>query len=615
MILLVLIILLIGAAIVVPKFIPDSIKKKDQYNNEVGEKSLNFIKWIIRSVFVGLAIICFLMTSCLVIDSNKVGHLKRIYFGDEMPQGRIIAAPNQKGPQAKILAPGFHLIPFIAVTHDVEELPIVSIKAGQYGFLVAKDGKSMPPGQFIAPAWDSADNMIDAMKFMGYDFGDETPKGIKGPQLTVLPPGDYRINRYLFNIFGDDSTPVPAGYVAVIKSNVGDDYAGDPILPTGIDASNLSVPIVPKGYRGVWADVKTPGEYYINKKAYEVTMIDTRVQTWQYIGGYTRKWIDLTVDESGKIHQDAHEEIVPILEGSADAAVILRVDGWDVFQDSRVQVQVTPENAPFVVASVGGLKQVEDKIITPNYRSILRNVVAQVVTVTEPLLDADGNTVFEKVFVDGKEVKGAKGEPKMHTVTRPRQVLDLLYHRQEIEQEVLKKLIPTGRMAGLTIQWVRFGDPSVPPSLLIPGKRKQLAESLMATYKQEKLAQGERVETEKEKARADQQAELMKSEIGIKVADNKALAREKEGLGQQKYLEAVAKGQLAQAMVLGKDKAFELAYVKEVLAAASKNPQMIKVPSVLVMGSGSSLEGAAAILGANNITMGLKPMTNAKAKQ
>jgi len=128
----------------------------------------------------------------------------------------------------------------------------------------------------------------------------------------------------------------------------------------------------------------------------------------------------------------------------------------------------------------------------------------------------------------------------------------------------------------------------------------------MATYKQEKNAQEERVESEKARARADQQGELMKSEIGIKVADNNAMAREKEGLGEKKYMEALAKGQEAQAMVLGKDKTFELAYVKAVLEAAEKNPDMIKVPTTLVMGGeGSGLAGAAAILGANNISMGL----------
>jgi hypothetical protein len=174
-----------------------------------------------------------------------------------------------------------------------------------------------------------------------------------------------------------------------------------------------------------------------------------------------------------------------------------------------------------------------------------------------------------------------------------------------LEKAVAAKLIPAGAQAGLTVQWVRFGDPAVPPSLLIPGKRKQLAEALMATYRTEKTAQIERVETEKERSRADQQQRLMKSEIGIKVANNEALAREKLGKGEEKYLKAVARGQLAQANVLGKEKAFELAYVKEVLSAAKENPDLVKMPNILVTGQGG-LEGAAAILGASSLTMGIK---------
>jgi len=600
MILLFLIVIFLLIGVIGPRFVKDT----KNYNDEV--KSMGLVRWAIRGVSFVIVIACFLLTSCLVIDSDSVGHLKRIYFGSQMPQGRIIADTNEMGPQAKILPPGFHLIPLIRVTHDIEELPILKIEQGKYGFLVARDGNAMPEGQFIAPAWDSANDMIDATKFMGYDVDGGEVKGVKGPQLTVLPPGDYRVNRYLFEIYEGESTPVPAGHVAVIKSNVGEDYKGAAILPTGIDASKLSVPIVPKGYRGVWKEVFNPGEYYLNTKAYDITIVDTRVQTWKYLGGYTRKWIDLTVGDDGKIKQEPHEENVPMPEDAADSAIVLRVQGWDVFQDSRVQVQVTPENAPFVVASVGGLKNVEDKIVTPNYRSILRNVVAQEVTVTEPVLDKDGNQVFNLALdKDGVEIPDSKGEPKMQTITRPRQVLDLLYHREELETAVAADLIPTSAMAGVTVQWVRFGDPAVPPSLLLPGKRKQLAQSLISTYKQEKSAQIERVETEKERARADQQAELMKSEIGIKVADNNAEAREKAGLGEEKFLKAVARGQMAQANVLGKEKAFELAYVEKVLDAAVENPEIIKMPTTLVQGSGSSLEGAAAILGQNNLTMGL----------
>ena len=583
MFLLLLIVVFAIIAIVGPKFVKD---RTDRHDNVV---SMAPFRWAVRGVSIVIIVFAFLMTSCLVIDSDSVGHLKRIYMGAEMPPGRIIAAPDQKGPQARILPPGFHLIPFIRVTHDIDELPIVKIEQGKYGYLVAKDGNPMPSDQFIAPAWDSASDMIDSMKFMGYDSEDGKVKGVKGPQLTVLPPGDYRLNRYLFEVFEGEATDVPIGHVAVVKSNVGDHYTGAPILPTGVESTTLSVPIVPKGYKGVWSKVLMPDRYYLNTEAYSITVIPTQIQTWKYIGGYTRRQINLVLNDAGKIEQNLTEYEVKVPEDAADASVLLRVENWDVFQDARIQVQVTPENAPFVVAAAGGIKAIEDKIMTPTFRSVLRNEAAK--NVPDQV----------EVWDDNTKAKVTK------TITRPRQVLDLLYKREGLEASVEAKLIPEGAKYGLTVMEVRFGDPSVPPELLLPGKRKQLAESLVATYRQEKLAQFERVESEKERARADQQGELMKSEIGIKVAENNATAKEKEGLGQRKYLEAVAKGQEAQANVLGKEKAFELAYVKEVLAAAKENPDMIKVPTTFVMGSGTGLQGAAAILGANTLTMGLIP--------
>ncbi len=608
----ILMVLFVAAAIIAPRFIKDLVKRDrgydDKGNTKMIEKvvSLAWARHLTRGGCAVLALIAFATTSLLWVGSNEVGHLKRVYMGKQMPAGRIIAMPDEMGPQARLLMPGFQFEPFIRVTHVLEMLSLFEVQPGHYGYLTSKDGGPMPKGQFIAPGWKSSEDMIDALKFMGWTGDRDTydkPKGIKGPQLTVLPPGKYRVNRYLFAGLEEPSTPVKTGFVAVIKSNVGEDYTGEPILPTGIDASKLSVPIVPEGFRGVWSKVFTPGEYYINKHAYDVTPIDTRVQTWMYLGGYKRRMINLTIDDNGKIIQEPDSIDVPIPEGAADKAVILRVEGWDVPQDSRVQVQVTPENAPFVVASVGGLVEIEieNKIITPNYRSIMRNSVAKDVTVTEPKMDPE----------TGLEMLDEDGKPVMHRVTRRRKVLDLLYQREELEIGVAQKLVPAGAKVGLTVQWVRFGDPAVPPELLIPGKRRQLAKQLELTYGQERLAQVARVTSERERARADQQPELMQSEIGIKVAENNATAREKEGLGEKKFYTQLAEGQSAQVNVLGKEKTYQLALAKEILKAAQANPAIVKRPNVLVIGGGGqgglteALTGAAAILGESNIGMAL----------
>ncbi len=581
-------------AFVLPSYVPRSLQSAGT-------------SWGIRIVGLLLALFMIVSTSFVIVDSDKVGHLKRVYFGDPMPAGRIVAVRGEKGPQAEVLAPGFHFRPLIRVLYKFEEKPVVKVPEGSYAIVTALDGRPLRAGQYLADPWpeDEVERYVDALYFMGE--GQEQARGQKGPQLTVLPPGDYRLNRYLFAIDLDhQAVDIPIGFVGVVKSNVGEEYAGESIVPDsiveafhkasrlqarkakrdGIDLAlltkeearqlaleALSVPLVPRGNRGVWTAVLTPGRYYFNEKAYQVTHVDTRIQTWPYIGGFKRRWVDLELKEDGSVVQTAREEEVPVMEQAADTAVVCRVEGWDVFLDSRVLVQVTPENAPYVVASVGGIRNVEDKIITPAYRSVLRNVVSD----------------------------------------KERKVLELLYQRDMLERLVEEAIIPEGLKAGVIIREIRFGDPVVPPELLVPGKRKQLAEQMEETFTKEKESQLKRIETEKARAEANRQDELMKAEIRRKAASEIKEEQKLLGEGEKLKLQAIAEGQKAQMDVLGQQKTYELARLKMVLESAVRNPNIVRVPSVLVSSDGSGLEGAAAILGASNLTFGLQELDSTPA--
>jgi hypothetical protein len=99
--------------------------------------------------------------------------------------------------------------------------------------------------------------------------------------------------------------------------------------------------------------------------------------------------------------------------------VFVKVEGWDVPLELRALVQVTPANAPFVVAAVGGLEEVEDKILTPAIRSIVRNVMGGNIHVEVSILDDQGHPVFDAV-----------GNPKTKKVTRPTHVMDLIENRR-----------------------------------------------------------------------------------------------------------------------------------------------------------------------------------------
>ena len=524
-----------------------------------------WFSWAIGVFLVGA-------TSFVIIEQDNIGHLKRIYFASDMPPGQIIAFDGQKGPQAKILGPGFHLIPLVNVLYEVEEFPVVQILQGSYGFLTAKGGAPLGAGEFIAKGAPEKEfnKMLDAEYFLNNG-------GQKGPQLNVLRPGSYRINLYLFDVKRQNSLNVEAGEVAVVKSNV-NEHEGCPTAAElaargqGGYGSALSVPLVPKGCTGVWDEALLPGRYYLNREAYTATLIPTRARTWVYRGGYVKRRIDLTVTDDGKIHQEANSRKIPKPAGAADEAIVVTVEGWRIPLDVRVVVQVDPADAPRVVASVGGLQEVEDRIVTPALRSIVRNVA------------------------------GGAG----------RKALDLINKRDELETLVEKALYPEGAKAGVAIKEVRFGDPAIPPELLVARQRQQLADQLEITYQRERVAQEQRIAVEKSRSTADQQGELVRAQIAVQVAELEKEQLRLKGEGEKLRLIEIAKGQKAQTDILGKDRVYQLAVLDKVLQAAVSNPNIVKVPNVYVQGETGGFEGPAAILGASNL---MQSIGGSKQKQ
>jgi regulator of protease activity HflC (stomatin/prohibitin superfamily) len=525
----------------------------------ISKEKFGWLRGSIPSLFGLIAIFFIFATSFVIIDADKVGHLKRIYLGKKMPPGQIIAFEGEKGPQARILPPGFHFSLLLNVLNEVEERPVVNIPEGHYGYVVARDGAPLGKGQYMAEAWSTEQKkkMLNAEFFLKNG-------GQKGPQLTVLPPGTYRLNLYLFGVKLDKATDIPAGFVGVVKSNVQETTNWELAQVASELAGVLAVPLVKRGSVGIWVEPLAPGRYYLNKVAYNVTRVDTRVQTWNYKGGYKRRYIDLQVTQDGAIVQTERSDVVGIPKDSADSAIFTRMEGWLVPQELRVQVQVEPKDAPFLVASVGSVEFAEDKVVTPSIRSVVRNICAA------------------------------------------ERVLSLIdENRASIEEKIEAAVIPEGKKAGVTIKDVRLVDSVVPPELMVARLREQLADQLQETYKREKAAQDQRILTEKARATADQQPELVAAEIRVKVAEKNKMAEKLKGEGEKLKLIEIATGQKAQVAVLGEEKVMELAVLDKILTAAVTNPDIVKIPRILVSGEGAGLEGAAAILGASNLVSGI----------
>ena len=540
------------------------------------ERYLAFVpQQALRVAGIVIIVFAFASTSWVHVPDGYSAHLFRVYAGGSLPEGRIVAANGENGPQARILPPGLHIEPLINVMYTVDTAQAeVAIPQGKVGLLTAKDGAPLRAGQAYADPFpkERASAMInDAAYFLKNG-------GQRGPQAAVLTPGRYRLNHYLWDVDIASAIQVPAGFVGVIKSNVHADAdfgtlkaakpeKCDPVAAADSsrnDGQHIEAPIVPVGCIGVWEKALQPGEYYLNANAYAITNVDTRAQVWTYAGGYRRAQIALTVDAKGDIVQDRTEVDVPMDKENADRAIFLKMEGWDVPLELRVVAQVGPGDAACVVAGIGTLKQVEDRVLTPSIRAITRDVAGGTYEVTEVKVDENGKPVNDK---DGK--------PVIVTVSRPTKVLDLINQRPLIETEIERRIRPEARKSCITIREVRLGEPAIPPELLVAVRREQLATQLAKAFTQEQSAQAQRVTSEKAKATADQQGELVRAEIEVQRSVQLAEAARNSGMGERDKLEAIAAGQKKQMEVLGQDATVKLRQFELVLQFAEKHPDVV----------------------------------------
>jgi regulator of protease activity HflC (stomatin/prohibitin superfamily) len=274
-----------------------------------------------------------LFSSIRHVSEDEVGVVVK-HFGEELPSGTIIATDGEKGPQAGILGPGWHFWLWPGL-YDVEVVPIVQIGSDKVGLITALDGRPLPAGQAFAEEWSDPARMLIAEHFLSEGGG------ARGPQASILKPGNYRLNTRLFDVELTEATNIPKATVGIVKSNVGDSPAS---------AEDGSAAIVDRGQRGIWREPLLPNKIYLNNKAYEVTMVTTEQQIIRY-----------------GITSDA-------VEGSDGREIEVRTsDGFTFPVDVRVEFQIRPLDAAQVVAEFGGDDTKLQRYLASVVRAIFRN--------------------------------------------------------------------------------------------------------------------------------------------------------------------------------------------------------------------------------------------------
>ena len=219
-------------------------------------------KWIFR------------LFGVVVVPDNAVGTItkKFVLFGAnrELPAGKIVALMGEAGLQADTLAPGLHffLWPW---QYTVELVEFTTVPDGTIAVIEACDGKPLPDGRVIARQVD-CDNFQDARAFLANG-------GERGVQMSVIPPGTWRINTLLFTVHMEEMTVIEPGKIGIVEARDGRALSGGRIIGKQVACDSFQDAqafMNSGGEHGPQMTIIPQGKYRINPRLFKVSMANVQ---------------------------------------------------------------------------------------------------------------------------------------------------------------------------------------------------------------------------------------------------------------------------------------------------------------------------------------------------
>jgi len=499
----------------------------------------------------------------------------------------FLANGGQKGPQRSILREGtyaFNLSAFIIFTEatdyyinignklEAEQIkrmsndlrtqngfrPVV-IKEGTknalgenikdpMGIVTIQDGPSLPNGEIIAPV--VGQDPSDAETYHNNFQNTEAflkAGGYRGKQYQVISDGTYFINRLFASIDIIPKTIIPVGFAGVVNSFVG---------KKGIDVTESTYThgeLVEEGCKGIWANPLKPGKYSYNLSAGILTQVPTT--------NFILKWVQ---DEVGGHKFDENLKEV----------TLITMDAFEPTLPLSVVVHIDYKKAPLVIQRFGDIKRLVDQTLDPMVSSYFKNV--------------------------GQKMT----------------LIELIQKRSEIQKQATEEMKTKFQNYNLELEEVLIGTPSPNGDKKIEEILKQLSDRQLAkekieTYNSQMKASEKEKELKDFQAKSEQQAELTKSEINIKIQDNVGKAELQKAKQDAERQKTLADAESYKVKRLGEAQAEMKARLGIAQAIATKEqvnayggPQYQVIQDVMSKFTDAIKEGKINIVPNNVVTMG-----------
>ncbi|MEI6287606.1 MAG: hypothetical protein WCP79_13970, partial [Bacillota bacterium] len=222
-----------------------------------------------------------LKSDFIEIAENEVGLIEAI-DGESLPPDRIFAKVinghnsfqdaesflnngGQKGPQIEYLTPGQYRIN--PVLFRINKINSLHIPKGKIGIVTAMDGLPIDSGRLLAKGVEGHKSFQDGETFLAAG-------GQKGPQISIMFPGTYRVNTSLFVVAIADALIIPSETVGLVTALDGKELPPNEYVAASVtehdNFQNAAAFLNAGGQRGPQLEVLRPGTYYINPYMFSV---------------------------------------------------------------------------------------------------------------------------------------------------------------------------------------------------------------------------------------------------------------------------------------------------------------------------------------------------------
>jgi regulator of protease activity HflC (stomatin/prohibitin superfamily) len=493
------------------------------------------------------------------IDGRPLKPGRRL--GDEVESNqfqdgeRFLDGGGFKGPQVAFLRPGRYRINTRLFATSM--LGAIQIPSGKVGLVTAQDGRPLPSRLLVAPTPVAAPTP-EFPHARDHNFFQDGPAfldsgGYRGPQVDTIQPGTYYVNPLLFEVGVIDNYEVPPGFVAVLRSNIGEELdrpidrpkpvSVDPNFDETLTAEVESLLTSERNRRGIWRNPLAPGRYNLNTKAFTAYLVPTSAIMVDWASSERPSAPSLSRPSAAPTHDRSD---YPYLTDDSVAGAeffkfnqlkVTSKDGFQLEVDVRLVIRILPENAAFIIARFGSVF----------------NLIQQIV---HPLIDA--------------EFRNNAGE---------KQALEFVRSRSQLQQEALDKARSAFQKYLVEAQNLLISYIQVDETLLKTQTNKEIAVQQQAQYVEQAAAERQRISVQEMTARANLQPQVVQADLQIAINENNAKAAVKQAEGERDATRIVADGNAAAIRRVGEAQAD--AYHAQTAVIGSDKVALIKTVDLL----------------------------------